>query len=792
MADQELSTKYTADMKEWDAAVAKAIADMSKLDSYLRKATQAHNLSARATKDDAVQQSQLVAALNSLKRGLSETNASIAKNTTSLKSNSDQAKTAAKEYDQTGTSLASFAKGYLTVAAVMGAGQIFLDSTKEVTKYENQLKVASGTTEEYAKNTQFLEGLAAKYNKNVIDLGSNFAKLTIATKGTNLEGAQTEKLFAAVTATSAALQMSVDDTNGTFNAFIQMVSKGNVQAEELRGQLGERLYGAFNLAAKSMGVTTSELNKMLERGEVMASDLLPKLTVELENTFGKDAEKNAHNLGSAIEYATGQLTLLIAETGKSSGLTDFFAQAAKDAGGLFSQLRLLNKEKGLFAAAGGLAGAVLETGLNGTGYSSPALNYARGRQNAPIKGPLLDTSRDRLSSSEDYGKQFGIRDTDPKTEEKLRKANESAANKANTAVNKWVSEQIQASKDRIAVAFAAIEAQNQPDLKRHGTLSGTAIGMADSRGITQGYDKVTDENVTKKFTNQPGAGMSLNIDRIAAGMTEAVKKHAAAIDAFKNENSELAEESLRIESISENLEDGIMDMYGSMAAATEAGWGSVIEKVKAGTLSYSEALMAITRLDAIDNIEQMTKDLQINLVSGISESIGAIAAGGAGIEDLMSNIYSTFGGFLMNLGKQLLVTSGVFKGLKAALMTLSGPVAAIAGAAAIAAGAALKSYASNSGKKTAGSFYTGGVIQGRTGVDNLTANVSAGEMILNKSQQSNLFAMLDHGFSGSMFRNNQLSQSSGQFGSGVLKAKLRGDYLDILVDRGSERNKRYR
>lgn len=40
----------------------------------------------------------------------------------------------------------------------------------------------------------------------------------------------------------------------------------------------ERLVGAFNLAAKSMGYTTQELNKQLKMGNVLAKDLLPKLT----------------------------------------------------------------------------------------------------------------------------------------------------------------------------------------------------------------------------------------------------------------------------------------------------------------------------------------------------------------------------------------------------------------------------------------------------------------------------------------------------------------------------------
>ena len=77
------------------------------------------------------------------------------------------------------------------------------------------------------------------------------------------------------------------------------MSKGTVQAEELRGQLGERLPGAFNLAAQAMGVTTQELNKMLDNGEVLAIDLLPKLAEVLDERFADAAGENADKLVKA-------------------------------------------------------------------------------------------------------------------------------------------------------------------------------------------------------------------------------------------------------------------------------------------------------------------------------------------------------------------------------------------------------------------------------------------------------------------------------------------------------------
>ncbi len=81
-----------------------------------------------------------------------------------------------------------------------------------------------------------------------------------------------------------------------------MVSKGRVQAEELRGQFGERLPGAYQAAARAMGMTTQELAKATEQGEIVAEDLLPKLSEELLRmaNSGGQLEAAMNNTNSAI------------------------------------------------------------------------------------------------------------------------------------------------------------------------------------------------------------------------------------------------------------------------------------------------------------------------------------------------------------------------------------------------------------------------------------------------------------------------------------------------------------
>ncbi len=150
------------------------------------------------------------------------------------------------------------------------------------------------------KAMEFVRSEAHRLGLDLESSATSFGKLQAAAKGTVLEGREAAKVFSAVAEASTALGLSTEQTDGALRALEQMISKGTVQAEELRGQLGERLPGAFQMAAKAMGVTTAQLGKMLEQGQVMASDLLPKLANEMHNRFGQAATDMADGLQANI------------------------------------------------------------------------------------------------------------------------------------------------------------------------------------------------------------------------------------------------------------------------------------------------------------------------------------------------------------------------------------------------------------------------------------------------------------------------------------------------------------
>lgn len=188
-----------------------------------------------------------------------------------------------------------------TIFAGIGAGIGFksiassiLETGQEFDRYRAKLYAAYGDQELVSDGMSHVIALSNKLGTNISSTADGFSMLSAASRGTSLQGQKTIDIFDGVATAAAALKLSGDDTSGVLLALTQMISKGTVQAEELRGQLGERLPGAFQLAAQAMNMTTAELGKALQSGAVSADELLPKLAQLLKDTYG----------GAAAEAAT--------------------------------------------------------------------------------------------------------------------------------------------------------------------------------------------------------------------------------------------------------------------------------------------------------------------------------------------------------------------------------------------------------------------------------------------------------------------------------------------------------
>lgn len=148
------------------------------------------------------------------------------------------------------------------------------------------LAAATGSARDGAAAWGFIASEADRLGVSIRDLSPEYAKLAAATRNTTLEGEGTRKVFTAVSEAALVLGLSADQTSNAFRAFSQIASKGIVQQEELRGQLGDVIPGAFRLMAEGLGVTQVELNNLLKKGIIPADVGINALADAMTKAFG--------------------------------------------------------------------------------------------------------------------------------------------------------------------------------------------------------------------------------------------------------------------------------------------------------------------------------------------------------------------------------------------------------------------------------------------------------------------------------------------------------------------------
>ncbi len=188
----------------------------------------------------------------------------------------------------------------------------------------SRLNIAfGGDKQRVGEELDFIRRNADRLGIEFGTLAGEYSKFAVATKGTNLEGEKTRKIFISVAQAARVNKSSNEEMQGVFTALTQIVSKGAVQMEELRQQLGDRLPGALQLMADVLGVTTGELIKMMEQGKV-SSDALVGFAEQLDKKFGPGLTESLSGLTTALgqlKNAAFQALVQFGEAGFIEGFT---------------------------------------------------------------------------------------------------------------------------------------------------------------------------------------------------------------------------------------------------------------------------------------------------------------------------------------------------------------------------------------------------------------------------------------------------------------------------------------
>lgn len=173
---------------------------------------------------------------------------------------------------------------------------------------------------------EFTKSLAQTTGLDIAELQSQFAGFGASAKESmGIQGS--EELFRSMIGYSRLMGRSEEEIKRALTALSQMAGKGQVMAEELKGQLAEAVPGMVQVFAKATGKTEQGLFDAMKKGALKSADTLQKVTQELNRQI--TAKGGWKAISESTQAQLGNLknswntTLDSIFRGSESGLQDF-------------------------------------------------------------------------------------------------------------------------------------------------------------------------------------------------------------------------------------------------------------------------------------------------------------------------------------------------------------------------------------------------------------------------------------------------------------------------------------
>ena len=204
------------------------------------------------------------------------------------------------------------------IGALIGAGldvQGFTgglaEFSAEINRLEIALKGVTKTGEEFAKAQKVIASVSNELNVPIKSATKQFTTLAASVIGAGGNVNDAELVFRGVSEAIKATGGDAEDVQSAIRAMSQIFGKGKVSAEELQGQLGERLPGAVVKFAEATGRTLPQLQKDLRDGTVGLNDVM-KFVVKLSEDHSEAAKTMAASTadsGARMKVALDKLRL---------------------------------------------------------------------------------------------------------------------------------------------------------------------------------------------------------------------------------------------------------------------------------------------------------------------------------------------------------------------------------------------------------------------------------------------------------------------------------------------------
>jgi tape measure domain-containing protein len=354
-----------------------------------------------------------------------------------------------------------------------------------VRRLQSGLASASTSLQDYALASQEVDRISNRLLIPIDEATRKFTQLRASTVALGIDTKTTGELFEGTAAAVLRSGGSMDDVSGAMRAVVQVFSKGKLTAEELRGQLAERLPGAVVDFARISGKSLQQIDQEFEAGEATLDDFVKFLKSKKDDTSNYVDE-----MATSSEFAGARMNKA------------------------FESLRI------------NIGNALQPTGAVIQDFATNSIRALDALIRKAIESKLIQPGPDFLESEALAGKQGGVAGL----EERLLKASELEGKLRKTADSMGLGFLIDFSKP---LQTAAKEAKN---------LEEALVSIRKKEDLTKKAAKQLQDEEKKAKKDQTAAGFLGAIEKREESLAQAREQYEEEIAEARRDATKRAEE----------------------------------------------------------------------------------------------------------------------------------------------------------------------------------------------------------------------------------------------------------
>lgn len=258
------------------------------------------------------------------------------------------------------SSLMSGMGGIMGGMAAFGLGRQVMDTGQQFEAAKNGLTAVMGGAEQAGKEFAYLRSESNRLGLDLIQTTRDYTRFA-ASANEKLDTSQIHNLFEGISEYGRVTGATAEEQSRSLTAISQILSKGQLMAEEVKGQLAESSVGSTQLLVKALqrlknnvNLTEKDLYQFMKDGDLMARDIMPLFADEL---------KKAARAGGALDAAvkSNAAAMQRMKTASQNAMNSMFQSGfGEELTRSFDNLTMaINGSEGAFKLIGNIAGESL-------------------------------------------------------------------------------------------------------------------------------------------------------------------------------------------------------------------------------------------------------------------------------------------------------------------------------------------------------------------------------------------------------------------------------------------------